>query len=438
MIKRIQVLFLCAVMAAPAAVVYPTRPPVQETNAHDPSVLKDGSWYYVYATHGAPVFRSRDLIQFEQVVDKAFPLAPERAREHVGVDGKDIWAPDIVKMGDEYRLYYCLSKFGTSQSYIGFATGPSPTGPFVEAGGLVTSSQPAAEPGYPNALDPSVLSDTRGRQWLIYGSFFGGIYVVRLDPETGELYREGEIGDRIAFRQSTALEGPCAIYNPTLDEYFLFVSYDKLDSTYNVRVGRSKRPDGPYKDFNNDDMAGEEDNLPKILNSYAFENHTGWHGPGHNSVLRDGDDYYMLHHARILIGGNKHVRLHVRKMVFTDEGWPVVSPERYAGEKEQPIPASEMEGYWEWLPLDPTDNTMQTAHTGLVFEKNGVLRFEGKTGRWQVKAPNSLRFKLENNPPVSAKILPAWDWENDRPTLVFTGLDDDGTAVWGKKRGLLQ
>ena len=433
MLRRIPVILLLAAAQA-WAVDYPSRPDDQTIDAHDPAVLKDGKYYYIYGTHNMPVWRSRDLIGFDQIEQRLIPEAPEKAKEHVGAQYNDLWAPDIVKVGKEYRLYYCLSQFGKSQSYIGYVTGKSPDGSFDDGGFVVSSSHPVGERGWPNALDPCVLTDADGRQWMVYGSFFGGIYVLRLDSD-GEAARSG-VGERIAYRDRNgdAMEGPFAIYNPVLKEYFLFVSYDILDSTYNVRVGRSKRPDGPYKDFNDKDMAGGEDNLPKILNSYAFENHSGWIGPGHNSILRDGDNWYMVHHTRIEIEGWKHVRTHVRKMVFTDEGWPVVSPERYAGEKEQSIPEKELPGRWEYLPIDPENNGTQQARPGFVFEKDGTLTFAGKTGKWQLKAPNSLRFKLDGEPMVSAKVLPAWDWENDRATLVFTGLDEKGTAVWGKKR----
>ncbi len=427
------IIAILSVATTEAAVDYPSRPSKQDINAHDPAVLKDGNYFYVYGTHNMPVWRSKDLIDFDRVEDRLVRNIPDAAQEHVGERARDLWAPDMVKVGKEYRLYYCLSQFGKSQSYIGFLVGKSPTGTFRDGAEVVSSNNPVDEPGWPNALDPCVLTDEKDRQWLVYGSFFGGIYVLRLNAD-GEASSKGSVGERIAYRQGTALEGPYAIYNPKLKEYFLFVSYDKLDSTYNVRVGRAKRPDGPYKDFNNKDMAGGEDNLPKILNSYAFENHTGWFGPGHNSVVRAGDNSYMLHHAREEIDGRKIVHTHVRKMVFTDDGWPVVSPERYAGEKEQPIPEKEMLGTWEYLPIDPDDNGLQHAKTGLVFEPEGVLRFGDSTGQWQIKQPNSLRLKLEHAPVVSARILPAWDWENDKPTLVFTGMDDEGIAVWGKRR----
>lgn len=433
LLKLIPITFLGVVFAAHAAVEYPSRPAEQDIYAHDPAVLKDGNYFYVYGTHNMPVWRSQDLIRFERVKRRLVTTLPKEASAHVGEGGDTLWAPDMVQVGNEYRLYYCLSRFGTSRSYIGFLIGKSPAGAFKDGAEVIRSFQPLEEPGYPNALDPSVLTDEDGKQWMIYGSFFGGIHILRLDME-GEARNTGSVGKRIAFRGNTALEGPCIIYNPMLKEYFLFVSYDKLDSTYNVRVGRSDRPDGPYRDFNHKDMADSGDNLPKILNSYAFGNHSGWHGPGHNSVLRDGPDYYLLHHARIEIDGRKRVRTHVRKMVFTEEGWPVVSPERYAGEQEQPVQAAELEGEWECLSIDASNSGMQHAISGWHFERGGVLRVGDRQGRWQIIPPNALRFQIGNNPEVSAKVLPAWDWENDVPALVFTGLDKNGTAVWGKHK----
>lgn len=429
MFKLISVAVFGGILAAQATVDYPQRPMEQEIDAHDPAVLKDDNFFYIYGTHNMPVWRSPDLIAFDRVEQKLVRRLPEEAAQHVGEGARTLWAPDVVKVGNEYRLYYCLSRFGTSQSYIGFLAGKSPTGPYQVGEEVLRSFHPPEEKEGSNALDPSILIDEHGKQWMVYGSFFGGIYIFRLDDD-GESRSKGSLGKRIAFRENTAMEGACVLHHPGLKKYFLFVSYDKLDSTYNVRVGRSDRPDGPYRDFNGDNLAGEEDNIPKILNSYAFENHSGWHGPGHNSVLRDKDDYFMLHHAR----ENGRVHTHVRKMVFTDEGWPVVSPERYAGEREQSIPGKEMIGEWEFLPINPDDNTMQHAVTGLRFEEDGLLTLGNQKGKWQLKEPNSLRFFLGDDSLVSAKVLPAWDWENDKSTLVFTGLNKDGIAVWGKKR----
>ena len=34
----------------------------------------------------------------------------------------------------------------------------------------------------------------------------------------------------------------------------------------------------------------------------------------------------------------------------------------------------------------------------------------------------------------TAKVIPAWDWENWKTTLVFTGMDKSGVSLWGKKK----
>lgn len=65
----------------------------------------------------------------------------------------------------------------------------------------------------------------------------------------------------------------------------------------------------------------------KILGGYRFSEGEGWGNPGHNAVLRDGDDCFIIHHAR----GERDPNwpyLHVRRIPWTDDGWPVVSPER--------------------------------------------------------------------------------------------------------------
>ena len=409
-----------------AGIRYPSEPDPQSIDAHDPAVLFDGRTYYVYGTHNMPTWESKDLIEFERVARQLVEV-PEEARDYVGGDAM-LWAPDVVQVGEEFRLYYCLSLFGKSHSYIGFMTAKSPDGPFRDNQEITRS--PDRVRGAPNALDPSILIDAKGKQWMVYGSFFGGIYLMRLDKD-GTARKEGDPGERVAYRRASgaAMEGPCILYNAELEKYFLFVSYDILDTTYNVRVGCADDPEGPYLDFNGVDMNGDEDNIPKILNSYAFENHPGWDGPGHNSVLFDGENCFMLHHAR----EHGRVHTHVRKMVFLDEGWPVVSPERYAGEEEQPIPEKEIAGTWEFLPIAPNNNQMQHSVPGLTFEADGTLHLGGQTGKWQLKQPNSLRFFFEDEPVISAKVLPSWDWENEEKTLVFTGLNQEGIAVWGKK-----
>src|SRR5690625_4221470 len=217
-------------------------------NAHDPAIFKDGDWYYVFSTDaqvggtfkaGVQVRKSRDLMNWEWV-GRAFSGVPESAKEWTGAGG--LWAPDVVKLGDTYYLYYSASQFGKNQSFIGVATSKNIEGPWEDQGEVVKTRQGDG----PNAIDSNISFDENGVPWMVYGSFFDGIFVSEIDPNTGKFTKPGH-GKLIAQRHESvekAIEGPYIIYNPTLKYYYLFASYDSLFSNYNIRVARSKNIDG--------------------------------------------------------------------------------------------------------------------------------------------------------------------------------------------------
>jgi len=240
-------------------------------NVHDPSVIQVDDTYYLFSTDAiyAPwdkkqpqdsitpgyiqIRSSKDLIhwKFEKW---AFNTIPQEAINHVfkytnnkGADG--IWAPHICKTGSTYRLYYSVSCFGTNASYIGLATSASPLGPWQQQGSVVTTNPQSPM----NALDPAVINDeSNGRQFLCYGSFFDGIYIVELNPQTGLALNANDNGKKVAARsqqQQRIIEAPEIIYQPDLKLYYLFVSYDPLFTHYNIRVGRSQSPTGPLSRF---------------------------------------------------------------------------------------------------------------------------------------------------------------------------------------------
>jgi len=423
-------LFLVAQTLVEGAVEYPSRPPspgkLGTMHYHDPTGIKVGSDYYVYGTHGAPTHKSSDLITW-RLTGFAIPNVPPAAKLHVP-KGHKVWAPDILRVGRTYRLYYCYSQFGTRNSCIGFVESASPAGPFRERG-LVFKTLNTDRDTSTNALDPNVFIDTRGKHWMAYGSYFGGLCIMELSPRTGKPLKAGQ-GKILALRapRSGGIEAPHIIYHPGFRRYYLFVSYGQLATTYNVRVGRSTKPDGPYLDHRGKKMADRNDDGLKILNSYAFSGSPGWMGPGHNGIIRDGRDYYMVHHAR---DAKKVPWLHVRKILWTNAGWPIVSPQRYAGEKLQPVPPSLIPGRWEQIVLEPKDNRKQVAKPLKLLPGGDIAG----GGRWRFTRPAALRLAWSKTRLCIVKLLPAWDWENDRATLVYTGLSLSGKAVWGKRIG---
>ncbi|MBB3108761.1 arabinan endo-1,5-alpha-L-arabinosidase [Paenibacillus phyllosphaerae] len=418
-------------------------------NTHDPSIFKDGDLYYVFSTDtvagdmqgftfrgGIQVRRSSDLIHWDWV-GYAMDGVPADAKSWTGAVG--MWAPEVCKIGDLYYLYYCASQFGKNQSFIGVAVSSSIEGPWTDLGEVVKTSPADA----PNAIDPNLVDDREGRLWLVYGSFFGGIYAAELNRATGKLLLPG-FGTLIARRDKTregAVEGPYVIYHPEHDYYYLFVSYDSLFSNYNVRVGRSKQITGPYVDYNGHELT-DIDRLPpheigtKLMGGYRFRGEAGVLAPGHNSILREGSRYYIVHHERSE-QSPKHFAMQVREIHWTLEGWPVVSPERYSGVYRRSVRSSELPGAWEFLVhLRQSDGLAASEMIRLLpggSLANGHGRYEWRdtelTVRW-----NKV-YELSGEPIiVKGAVFRGYDWSQRCETLLFSGLDQRGTAVWGKRK----
>ncbi len=183
---------------------------------HDPAIYRDGEsgGYYIYCT-GAHCYRSEDLVRWKKV-GKAVEAPPKEARDWTGSD--DIWAPDIIKAGGEYRLYCSNSRWGVRQSCIFLAVADNPEGPFVPRGIVfaTTDEMPV------NAIDANIAVDAdTGEMYMLYGSFWGGCHMIRLDAKTGLAAKDG-IGVCVAKRpawMSGAIEGPYIIYNPDTRYY---------------------------------------------------------------------------------------------------------------------------------------------------------------------------------------------------------------------------
>nr|WP_261852203.1 arabinan endo-1,5-alpha-L-arabinosidase [Clostridium folliculivorans] len=411
-----------------------------ELNTHDPSVFKDNDTYYVFstdarvggpATPGIQVRKSKDMINW-QFVGQALEGVPAGAYEWTGAKG--LWAPDITKIGDYYYLYYAASSFGKNKSYIGLERSKSIEGPWEDMGSVIKSE----EGDKMNAIDPNIVYDKNGDMWMSYGSFWTGIYIVKLDKNTGKPVDSLDKGKNISSRNNSvsgAVEGPYIVYNNTQEQYYLFESYDSLSKDYNVRVGRSDNIDGPYLDINGNDMTdttiepNEVGN--KIMGGYRFGESEGWLAPGHNSVLKDGDDYYIYHHIRTEEDSNWFY-LNVRKIEWSKDGWPMVSPEKYAGEKEQKISKDAIPGQWDVILLAKDNNDIIPSEQ-YTFRSNGKIDKEGNA-KWSIEGNNDIAISLSNNEEdqFQGKILPAWDWENNKSTLVFTGINKKGLAIWGK------
>ena len=98
--------------------------------------------------------------------------------------GTAIWAPGAYKIGDKYFLYYCTSSSGSQNSGIGVAVTDDPSKNDWTDNGLVIRSYHGVSNF--NAIDPNVFVDDDGTAYLVYGSYWDGVFMRKLDPETGK------------------------------------------------------------------------------------------------------------------------------------------------------------------------------------------------------------------------------------------------------------
>jgi arabinan endo-1,5-alpha-L-arabinosidase len=426
-------------------------------NVHDPSIIKNGDTYYCYSTDacfgadirpGIQIRKSTDLINWT-FMGWVFDQLPAQGSNFIKAGGGEpfnaLWAPYVIKSGSEFRLYYSLSSALPRLSVIGMATASSPMGPWTEKGLAVTSRNDNSI--QTNAIDPTVIIDQSGNHWMYYGSAWDGIYKLQLNPATGLALNDGDKGVRVAQRGSTGnsingnIEGPEIIYNAEFNKYYLFIAYDWLQTKYNVRVGRSDFPDGPFTDFAGNDINNDLDDSPMILAPYKFNNHSGWQGVAHCAVFKDdANQYYMAHQGRP--GENSYfMDLHVRKMHWTEDGWPIVSPERYAGVAQSEITEQDLAGNYEQIILgyqvvpgysaEQTQPDFQTS-IALKLDTNGSINGDSNN-QWSYQAP-WLTLTWGGTWVDKLHVERGRDWENKKEsTILLSGLNNAGTAIWGKK-----
>ncbi|MCU0791423.1 MAG: arabinan endo-1,5-alpha-L-arabinosidase [Opitutaceae bacterium] len=286
---------------------------------HDPSTFirdADGTWWLFATGVKVVAARSTDLSTWTYH-DPVLPVAPAWAREVApGNKNHHYWAPDVIRVGDLYHLYYSVSEFGKNTSAIALATSRALDPSAKDYGwtdrGIVIRSGPGKDF---NAIDPALLIDD-GRLWMAFGSFWGGIFLVELDPATGLLRDPATPPRRVAW--SREIEAP-TLYRR--GEYiYLFVNEGLCcrgkDSTYRVRVGRSRSITGPYLDDQGRDLL-EAGGREVIATEGDFI------GPGHIGLLKDGEtEWASMHFYDGTRDGAPYLAL--RQLGWTVDGWPEI------------------------------------------------------------------------------------------------------------------
>lgn len=287
--------------------------PIIMADCPDPSVVRDGNTFYIFGT-GGRTYKTTDLRDgyWEQQSDV-------KRTEQWGSTFDAIWAPDVVKIGDTWNYYYSVSIWDDPNPGIGVMTSKSLDGPWVDHGKIFLSD----EIGVDNSIDPCVIEDN-GKVWMAWGSF-RGIFIVELN-EDGTALKNPETAkdDKILI---AGVVGPWngATYEGTYirkrgEYYYLFASQGTccagVNSTYHVKVARSKSITGPYVDSEGVDMLGEN------RGELVVKGDQNVAGPGHISLFEDDNqDWWMVYHGYDKLSPVGRF-VFMDKLQWDDDGFP--------------------------------------------------------------------------------------------------------------------
>jgi arabinan endo-1,5-alpha-L-arabinosidase len=266
---------------------------------HDPStvVLCDGK-YYTYGTGGSSL-----------VSDDGWTWHRGTALPRRGL------APDVIHIVDRYYVYVAANIGAQPKAAVNMIWSKTldPNSPDYkwEEGGVVASSDGVEDS---NAIDPGVFLDpTDGRLWLTYGSYFGYIRLVQLDPKTGKRLDPNDQPRNLAIN----CEASDTMYHDGW--YYLLATHGSCcrgaDSGYNIRLGRSRKVTGPFLDADGIDMIQGGGKL--LIGSGGR-----LVGAGHFGLLDlgEGVQKFSMHWEADLDRGGASV-LDIRPLLWKD-GWP--------------------------------------------------------------------------------------------------------------------
>lgn len=356
---------------------------------------------------------------------------------------------------------------------------------------------------WPNCIDPCVFYDDNDNLWMSYGSWSGGIFMIKLDKTNG--LRDYTYTFPYQISGKTATPG-AANANCTSDPYFgkkiaggyyvsgeasyiqkvgkyyyLFMSYGGLTAAggYQIRVFRSEKPDGPYKDcltFTGiDAMYGKyilnfgadanRDEGVKLFGNYQWETMPNAElAQGHNSAIVDHKGRALIvYHTRFMNRGEEHeVRVH--QLFVNQDGWLVAAPYEFSGETytdndiatQQLYDVTEVEGDYQIIAHPYRQNTAAMAYEKPVsIHLNADGSISGKyTGKWELVSGTSyINLTLKGVATANAEVKfkgvlteQTIDYTNIK-ALCFTALSSSdglatssgaslqtrGLSIWGSK-----
>lgn len=383
---------------------------------HDPSIVKDPATdtYYIFGSHLAfaktkdfiswQMFRNNINTDYNELFKEPWAWA-SAATTTSGLSGM-MWAPDVIwnETMQKWCMYMSINGDNWCSS-ICLLTADNIEGPYEYVGEVVYSgmNNPKTDVDETktdiykvlgegadlerygqtsfsciNAIDPCVRYDENGDLYMSYGSWSAGIYMLKLDKETGlrdysttyETERDvsdAYFGIKIAGGYYNSGEGSYIIH--TNGYYYLFMSYAGLEAAkgYQMRIYRSKEITGPYVDQNGVSAIwkkGEDIKKTgygvKIFGSYDMSGLAKVQvAQGHNSALVDDDGkIYLVYHTRFQSdnGKNEGHQVRVHQLFVNEDDWLIAAPYEYSGEElsEDGYPAEDVCMTYDFIYHEPT------------------------------------------------------------------------------------
>lgn len=298
---------------------------------HDPVMAEEDGTYHIFATGmGIQRMTSEDRKQWTVTSAPVMTVIPKWAHDSVPGFDKHVWAPDIIKWHGKWWLAYSCSTFGKNGSAIGLLSAEKLSSPIWNDEGCIVTSRENRDNW--NAIDPNFVVDDHDTPWLVWGSFWDGIQLAKLD--TTMHIAKGEKPRTIARRHApgtttaepnptsthagtNAIEAPFILKHDGY--YYLFVSWDYCcrgsKSNYRVAVGRSKSVEGPYLDKAGKDMSLGGGTL------FIEGDKKNYEAAGHCAAYSiNGQDIFICHgYSTELKGAPVLIQ---RTINWSSDGWP--------------------------------------------------------------------------------------------------------------------
>ena len=483
-------------------------------SVHDPGIVLDktDNTYYIFGSHRAWA-SSTDLINWTYVknnINTDYATIFKHNGDWASRGSKDYniigncWAPAVFynKTMQKWCMYMSING-SNYYSSIALATADAITGPYKYEGTVIYSGIATPEEACisdyakvtnsavvdkryltsdgkwnsyygTNCIDPCTFYDKDDRLWMVYGSWFGGIFLIKLDEATGlrdynyiyptiENASDEYLGIKLSGGHRCTGEGPFIIWDEATEYYYLYISYGGLNATndfsgYNIRLFRSKEVTGPYTDIM--DHTGicerpgtsQRDKGIKLFGNYYLSSLAtapdkdsscdGYMSGGHNSaIITPEGDRFIIYHTRFNQGKEWH-QVRVHQQFLNEEGWPVTAVYEYLGSSISltGYDKSDIIGEYEYInhglsysarltEMLPTLKVVLNADGTITGDVTGTWEQKTGTDRYGYHATMTI-----GNITYKGVFFKQFDESAEHnEVMTFSLIGDDNRSIWGSK-----